>query len=204
MGARPQAVGTSAHRLGASAQAGGGRVAVLVAAVESSPALGSIAKGGSISRVTLGRQRMKAAKLLLRRAAVALAGLALSFMMLSGLARANGRYFYCEAMGLMATDPCAPAAQETRPVSGSMAAREARESHADCCEVVTLPSLPDATNVSSPAVSPPALVAVLPAEPAPDAQLRVPRAWSDRAFEHGRAPRRSAAQARAQLMVFLT
>lgn len=132
---------------------------------------------------------------------MALTGLALSFMMLSGITRANGRYFYCEAMGLMASDPCAPAAQEARPLNRSA---EARESHPDCCEVVTFPSLPDGTTSTSPAVAPPALVAVLPAEPAPDAQLRVPRPGSDRAFAHGRAPPRSAAQVRAQLMVFLT
>jgi hypothetical protein len=55
----------------------------------------------------------------LRRVVVALTALLLSFAFVSGLARPQGRYFYCEAMGLLASDPCAAAARSdhTRDVS---------------------------------------------------------------------------------------
>jgi hypothetical protein len=78
------------------------------------------------------------------------------------------------------------------------------EKLADCCEVVTLPAMPDGARAASPSVLPAALVAIvpigwladLPATPA----LRTPR----RFFERWRPPPRSAGEVCAQLSVFLT
>lgn len=148
-------------------------------------------------------KRTRAVKGLPRRVGLAIVGLLLSFALLSGFARANGRYFYCEAMGMMATDPCAAAAAHRGEQSDSPL-REARPGHSDCCEIVTLPSLPQGTASASSAVPPPALVALVPAAPLRDMQLGGARAHPDRAREQWRPLRRSAAQARAQLMVFLT
>ena len=149
-----------------------------------------------------GRQGARAGKQSLRRLAAALAGLLLTFAMLTGFAQANGRYFYCEAMGLMATDPCAAAA--SRGEQGGNPLTEARPGSSDCCEIVTLPSLPQGTTTASSAVPPPALVALVPAAPLLDPQFDGARARPDRARHQWRPVHRSAAQARAQLMVFLT
>jgi hypothetical protein len=143
-----------------------------------------------------------ARKELLRRLPVALASLLLTFAMLSSFAHANGRYFYCEAMGLMATDPCVSASP--RDEGNAAPLTEAREGHSDCCEVLTLPSLPQVTASASSAVPSPGLVAILPAAPLPSVQLGAPSVRPDRAREQWRPPPRSATQARAQLMVFLT
>lgn len=135
-----------------------------------------------------------------RRIALALIGILLSFAIVSGFARANGRYFYCEAMGLMATDPCANAAQRGEQRDST----EARSAKSDCCEVITLPSLPTGATTTSLAVPPPALVALVPATPLLDLRLGDSRAHLDRGRERWRSTARSAAQARARLMVFLT
>lgn len=148
-------------------------------------------------------KRMRAVRGLPRRVGLAIVGLLLSFAILSGFARANGRYFYCEAMGMMATDPCAAAAAH-RGERTDGPSTEARPGHSDCCEIVTLPSLPQGTTTASSAVPSPALVALIPGAPLADLLLGRARAHPDRARERWRPLRRSAAQARAQLMVFLT
>lgn len=147
-------------------------------------------------------KRMKALRRLARHVGVALAGILLSFAILSGFAHANGRYFYCEAMGLMASDPCAAAA--TRGERAETPLTEVRQGNSDCCEIVTLPSLPQGTMTASSAVPPPALLAVVPAAPLLNLRFDGARARSDGAHHQWRPVHRSAAQARAQLMVFLT
>jgi hypothetical protein len=148
------------------------------------------------------RQSARTGEGLPRRLAVALTALLTTFALVSGFVHANGRYFYCEAMGLMATDPCASAAP--RDERNARPPTEARRGHGDCCEVVSLPSLPQGTTSASSAVPLPALVAAMPPAPLPVVQAGAPRAPLDRAVLRLRAPPRSAAQARAQLMVFLT
>ncbi len=141
-----------------------------------------------------------------------LTGLLLSLAILSGLARANSRYFYCDAMGLLDTDPCAAPAAQTglssgqgnEPAEGIGASTELRQSHTDCCEVLTLPPMPASTTVDVPAVPPPTLASIQPAAPVLDVRALAAHASSDRAFERWRPPPASARELRAQLMVFLT
>ena len=147
-------------------------------------------------------KRARAFWRLARQVGAALAGILLSLWIVSGFAQANGRYFYCEAMGLMATDPCAAAASRGERGDGPLT--EARPGNADCCAIVTLPSLPHGTTTASSAVPPPAMVALVPAAPLLDRLFDGARAHPDRAREQWRPVQRSAAQARAQLMVFLT
>lgn len=132
-----------------------------------------------------------------------LLSIALSLAIVCGFAHANGRYFYCEAMGLMATDPCATPAHG-RERSGNPPA-EAGPGDADCCQIVTLPSLPEGTAAPSSAVPPAPLVGVF-APALADRRLRAPGTLPALAHAPWRSPPRSAAQARAraQLMVFLT
>ena len=137
----------------------------------------------------------------LRRVAARFAGLLLSFALLSGLTHANARYFYCEAMGLLAIDPCATGVSgenhDTAPVA------ELRPRHFDCCEVITLPSLPASTTMSTVTVANAPCTATIPAAAFIDVvHLQSTRAAAD--AERQRTPPRSAAHARAQLMVFLT
>jgi hypothetical protein len=118
-----------------------------------------------------------------------------------GIAQSGSRYFYCEALGLMHSDPCVQAARsgDTTGCGNTLS-----EKPADCCEVVTLPAMPDGARGASPSVLPAALVAIvpsgwladLPATPA----LRAPRHF----FDRWRPPPRSAGEVCAQLMVFLT
>lgn len=132
----------------------------------------------------------------------ALAALLFAVAMLTGLAHENSRYFYCEAMGLMATDPCAAAAEdaswEVHPFT------EARQGHGDCCSVVTVPSLPGGTNAPEAAVPSAPLVAIIPAAELVGALLAAPVRGLPTVMIHGPAPPRTAAQARAVLMVFHT
>src|SRR5260370_5498140 len=75
----------------------------------------------------------------LRAPVVALAGLLLALALVSSLSLAGTRFYYCEAMGLTRSDPC----EGFRESNGARdAAAAVRESHADCCEIVTLPSAP--------------------------------------------------------------
>jgi hypothetical protein len=133
-------------------------------------------------------------------AVVAAAHLVLAFAVLFGIVQSGGRYFYCDALGLLASDPCAEAARDghAKCPLGTLS-----EHHADCCEIVTLAAMPQAARAAGPSVAPAALVAIMPA--------LWPEGWSDsatsslldRAFERWRPPPRASNDVRAQLMVFL-
>jgi hypothetical protein len=133
-------------------------------------------------------------------AVVAAAHLVLAFAVLFGIVQSGGRYFYCEALGLLPSDPCAEAARDghTKCPLGTLSER-----HADCCEIVTLAAMPQAARAAGPSVAPAAFVAITPA--------LWPEGWSesatssrlDRAFERWRPPPRASNDVRAQLMVFL-
>ena len=133
--------------------------------------------------------------------AVALTGILLSFALLTGLARANARYFYCDAMGLLQSDPCAAAAQRDRETEGAAALRS---THLDCCEVGTFPPLPRGATAAASHVSPPALVGVLPAVAPLRGLPSSSRERPHRSFGRWRAPPHSAGELRARLGVFLT
>ena len=131
--------------------------------------------------------------------AVALGHLVLAIAVLSGIGHSGARYFYCEAFGLMATDPCADASYRNR-----VPFEVVDEAIADCCEVVTLPAIPDGARVANPGVLPAACVAVTPAGWQADG--RAGRQPCLHGLNHLRArpPPRGPTEARAQFMVFLT
>ena len=103
---------------------------------------------------------------LARQCLAALVGLALSFALVASLARPGGRYFYCEAMGLLPLDPCraAPAASDGRSAPEDCV----DQTRPDCCEVVTLRALPDGATNAPTNVPPATVVVVLPAVAATD------------------------------------
>jgi hypothetical protein len=133
------------------------------------------------------------------RAAAKMAHLVLALGVLFGIVQSGGRYFYCEALGLMPSDPCA---QASGAATGSPVGALS-EQHTDCCEVVTLPAMPAAAEAAGPCVAPAARVALVAA---PSLTASMPFvAWSgaERLFELWRPPPRAQSDARAQLMVFL-
>lgn len=134
---------------------------------------------------------------------MALSSLLLTFAIVSGLARAHGRYFYCEAMGLLARDPCAAAAASGDGDDGGQDA-EARQSDADCCEHVVIPPAPESTTVGTRAVPPPALVAILPPTCNRGERPAAAHIRPNGSLQRWRVPPRYAGELRAQLMVFLT
>ena len=133
-------------------------------------------------------------------AVVAAARLVLAFAVLFGIVQSGGRYFYCEALGLLPSDPCAGAARDDHSKSplGTLS-----EHPADCCEIVALEAMPRAAQAAGPSVAPAALVAILPA-PWPEGRIgSTARSPRDRAFERWRPPPRASNDVRAELMVFL-
>jgi hypothetical protein len=136
----------------------------------------------------------------LPRAVVAAAHWVLAFAVLCAIVHAGGRYFYCEALGLLPSDPCAQTARDAHSEcpSGTLS-----EHHADCCEIVTLAAMPQAAQAAGPSVAPAALVAIInPLGLAGGIDLVAPLRL-DRAFERWRPPPRASNDVRAQLMVFL-
>ena len=136
----------------------------------------------------------------LPRAVAAAAHVVLAFAVLFGIVQSGGRYFYCEGLGLLPSDPCA---QTARDAHSECPSGTVSEHHADCCEIVTLATMPQAAQAAGPSVAPAALVAIIPAPWTevgidPAAPLRL-----DRAFERWRPPPRASNDVRAQLMVFL-
>jgi hypothetical protein len=131
---------------------------------------------------------------------------------LFALVHANTRYFYCEALGLSATDPCAQAAGPHSRASADAAPGAPSDScptgaldrkPSDCCQVITMPSVPEGARSVEPTVPAAGVIALLPA-----VQLTWAAAWSEGARsaperERWQVPPPSASERRAQLMVFL-
>ncbi len=136
----------------------------------------------------------------LRRAVVAVTRVVLAFALLFALVESGTRYFYCEAMGLRLVDPCAQGIAHEGQREGQLPLLSAY--HADCCEIVTLPAMPQAVQALAPSVAPAALVAILPAFWLV-AQTAPPASPADRAFGKWRPPPRTSRDLRAQRMVFL-
>jgi hypothetical protein len=136
----------------------------------------------------------------LRRAAAAAAHWLLAFAVVFGVLHSGNRYFYCEALGLLPSDPCAAASSDAH---GNSPLQTLSERAADCCEIVTLGAMPPAAQAAGPSVAPAARVAIVPAlwlagHIDSEAPLRV-----DRAFERWRPPPRASSDLRVELMVFL-
>jgi hypothetical protein len=130
-----------------------------------------------------------------------LSQLLLAFAVLAGAAQSGARYFYCEAIGLSASDPCTQASGAAR---GTDPCGTLREQPGDCCEIVTLPTVPDGARVASSAVPPAPSVATLPALWLVDGACAGALRSHGDVLERWRVPPRSAGEVRAQLMVFLT
>ena len=119
---------------------------------------------------------------------------------LLGVGQARTRYFYCESLGLSATDPCAH--EDRRAAQCPLASLD--RPPFDCCDVITMPSMPEGARSVEPRIASPGVTAVLPPvsrsiEPVRDGPARVAREG-----ERWRGPPRPAGERRAALMVFLT
>ncbi|WP_394822810.1 hypothetical protein [Pendulispora albinea] len=134
----------------------------------------------------------------------------LVFAVLCGFAQAGQRYFFCAPMGLLVSNPClhaAAVATEGRAVQDPARA-ELRAHHVDCCEVLTMPSVPNGAHIDGPSVPEAPLVALVSdlqgeqrctADPLFGICHRLPRV-----VERWRVPLPSPSAQRARLMVFLT
>jgi hypothetical protein len=136
-----------------------------------------------------------------RKVAVGLTGILLTFAVMAGLAHAGGRYFYCEAMQLMQSDPCVA----THDDKGAGSKSTFCAFRTDCCEMWTLPSMPAGTAIAQDhVVAPPGLVALVPATDLLLQQSETSFRARSRVLERWRSPPRPPGELRTQLMVFLT
>jgi hypothetical protein len=137
-----------------------------------------------------------------RAVAVAFFALTLAFSLVTGLSLAGATYYYCDAMGLTASDPCQGAdrsSHECEQPIGSL-----RKPKADCCEKLTLRSMPPGATTPDRAVPPAPLVAVLaPAELVQAASADLPHA-SLPGLERWGPPPPLASERCVQRMVFLS
>jgi hypothetical protein len=136
----------------------------------------------------------------LARLAVSAAHWVLACAVLFGVVHSGNRYFYCEALGLMPSDPCIEASPDAQGKSPLAMLGERR---ADCCEIVTLAAMPRAAQAAGLRVAPAACVAVVPALGFVDPSDSASPVRVERAFERWRPPPRASNDVRAQLMVFL-
>jgi hypothetical protein len=133
----------------------------------------------------------------LPRALTAAAHWVLAFAVLFGVLHSGSRYFYCEALGLLPSDPCAAASSDAH---SKTPLQTLSERTADCCEIVTLGAMPPAAQAAGPGVAPAARVAIVPAQWLAD---RIDAEAPSRAFQRWRPPPRASGEVRAELMVFL-
>ncbi|HSY21302.1 MAG TPA: hypothetical protein VK841_04270, partial [Polyangiaceae bacterium] len=152
------------------------------------------------SAVHVQRRRNRASRKGLRPLAGAVARLFVAAALVLASLHAGAHYFYCEAIGLSATDPCAQASHEGPgcPLEAS------RVEPIDCCQRITNPALPDGARAEPPTVPPAPLVSLLPAIPNATSVLRRDPNASLRFSERWRGPPRWGDDRRTQLMVFLT
>jgi len=135
----------------------------------------------------------------LPRAAVAMVRLVLALAVVFAMVQSGGRYFYCEALGLMPSDPCA----EVSGAAHRGPLRTLTEQHTDCCEVVTLATTPPAAQTATPCVAPAPCVALVAAPRLSASMPFVSSLDRERLFERWRPPPRAPNDVRAQLMVFV-
>jgi hypothetical protein len=116
-----------------------------------------------------------------------------------GPLQSGAHYFYCESLGLLASDPCASRGHhaEACPLPSIERIR------IDCCERITLPTTPNGARADAPCVPPAPVVAILAAI---DYRGTSANMDAGRRFqaERLRRPPRPPDQRRAELMVFLT
>jgi len=130
------------------------------------------------------------------RAFLRAAMLVLALAVLAGVLRGGGRYLYCPAMHAVMDAACCGAHRDTAddaPPADSVNAR-------DCCEEHVRPSLPPASTTATSGITDAMPLATSTPVAPPVALAPRPPA---RVVHHERAGPRSAAQRRAELMVFL-
>ncbi|MBV9946449.1 MAG: hypothetical protein JOZ69_06355, partial [Myxococcales bacterium] len=76
-----------------------------------------------------------------------------------GMVRAGARYFYCDAFGLMAYDPCLLGAAHDEPPCPLQALGP---EPGDCCRRITMPAMPDGARSSEVTIAPASVVSVMP------------------------------------------
>jgi hypothetical protein len=126
--------------------------------------------------------------------------LLLALAVVCGTLHAGARYFYCEALGLSTSDPCAAQAHSGNPCPLQSIERQS----IDCCSVLTLPSMPEGANAARDNVPPAGLVAVLPVH---DYVRSIAGSVADgfaRGVQRWERPPRPGGDLRTRLMVFLT
>ena len=117
-----------------------------------------------------------------------------------GTAQSGARYFYCEALGVSSSDPCAVGARADE----SCPFKSVERSPIDCCSILTLPSVPEGARAHEQTVAPAGVVALLSANEymGPPSLFRVES--SARSALRIERPPRPGGELRTQLMVFLT
>jgi hypothetical protein len=133
---------------------------------------------------------------ILARVACALVAVAILF----GIGQARARYFYCEVRGLSATDPCIHELREHPRCPLAVLDRVP----VSCCEVITMPPLPQGERGVEPSVASAGVVAVLPAASSSGERSPNSGGWATWDSERWRGPPRDARERRMQLRVFLT
>jgi hypothetical protein len=128
------------------------------------------------------------------------ARLVLALAVICGAVQSGARYFYCEALGLSTSDPCAASARG----GGGCPLESVGPQSIDCCAIITLPAVPEGARAREQTVAPAGVVALLPASEyvGPNSLLRVD-GFAQTALRVERPPR-PGGELRTQLMVFLT
>jgi hypothetical protein len=117
-----------------------------------------------------------------------------------GTEQAGARYFYCEALGLSASDPCCRRAGE----GAACPLRSLERSTVDCCTVITLASMPVGDHAELCAVHPAGVTAVMPAGEYVEVRPAAGLEGLARRMARWHKPPRPFSELRATLMVFLT
>jgi hypothetical protein len=128
------------------------------------------------------------------------ARLVLALAVLFGTVQAGARYFYCEGVGLSASDSCAGRAQG----DGRCPFNSVDRQSIDCCTVIAIPAMPDGARAHEHAVHPAGVAAVMPVGQYTSGQLGLGETSFAQRARRWQKPPRPAAELRAQLMVFLT
>jgi hypothetical protein len=126
--------------------------------------------------------------------------LLLALAVICGTLQASARYFYCEALGLSASDPCAAPAHSGSPCPFQSIERQSF----DCCSVITLPSMPEGASVDKVNVVPASLLAIVPAREYGRTRTGTVADGFARGVQRCERPPRPGGELYTRLMVFLT
>jgi hypothetical protein len=123
----------------------------------------------------------------------------LAVAVLTGVSNAGARFFYCEALGLSMTDPCAQASKSEPCPTDALT-----DYDTDCCGVIVLPAMPPAVRTASLDVPRASEVGVRAASWDVDRSALLQQPARDPVRPRWHPPPRSPNEVRSRLMVFLT